>query len=265
MINKERKEEIKNLKQEIKDKKISNLKTSGIRNFKMTAKALEIIGPYVLTAGIVAGAFTLGKATPFYRDNIEAHSVTLTEYDEVGNSKTSQRYESNRDISKTKDKSNEIVCYSKWYQNSNGSYSRDKEIYSFDNEAINDILELFGKNEQEIRQVLDEKCSFIMKREETSKELKEEELKKDFTFTAKVCIEDKNDFIVREEEVGTNVASTIIYFLITLSIESGVFYLKYGLEGESFYDVVCVKNQYKKIDLTELKAKLKQKKLEYKI
>ena len=260
----EKAQEIEALKQEIKDKKRDNFKTGGIRNLKVAAKALEIVRPYALAAGLVVGTFALCKATPFYRDNVKAHLVTLTEYNEKGDSKTSQKYESTKYVSKTEDKSSKIVCCTKWQQNSNGSYSRDKEIYSLDGKTFDDISELIGKNEQEIRQILNEKFSFITKSEEISKELTEEDLKKDFTFMAMMYSEDKNNYIVRKEETGRNLVSTYFCICILLASESIVLYLKNGLEGESFYDVIYVKNQYKKINLTELKEKLKVKELEYK-
>ena len=53
------KKEIEILESEIKHSNLVNAKIGTIRNLKISARALQKIAPYALTAGIIAGGFTL--------------------------------------------------------------------------------------------------------------------------------------------------------------------------------------------------------------
>lgn len=83
------KKEIKILEFEIK---YFNLISGARKNLKISVKALQKVAPYVLTAGIIAGGFTLAGHTPFYSsDEKKVSSNAMTEIDDCEENRTIQQ------------------------------------------------------------------------------------------------------------------------------------------------------------------------------
>lgn len=53
------KKDIEDLEHKIKFSQFSNLKIKTVRNLKISLRAMQLIAPYVLTAGLIAGGFKL--------------------------------------------------------------------------------------------------------------------------------------------------------------------------------------------------------------
>ncbi len=111
------KKEIESLESEIKHSSFVNARIGAIRNLKISARALQKVAPYALTAGIIVGGFTLLGDIPFYpNDEWKVYSNVMTEFDNYGNIRTEQQYDSFEDENdNTLDSSNSMLYYySNW-------------------------------------------------------------------------------------------------------------------------------------------------------
>ena len=112
------KKEMETLEWEIEHSRLVNIKVGTIRNLKISARALQLVAPYVLTAGIIAGGFTLLGNIPFYGgDEWKVYSTVMTEFDNNGNIRYEQQYDSYKSSS-----DNKLYYYTKWQQNDDGCF-----------------------------------------------------------------------------------------------------------------------------------------------
>lgn len=257
------KKEIDLLESEIKHSSLVNAKIKAIRNLKITARALQLVAPYALTAGIVAGGFTLLGDIPFYPDDEwKVYSKVMTEFDNVGNIRTEQQYDNFKANDNTLDNSDSMLYYySEWKKSDNGFYSRTVQTYSIKKKSFEDIMELFKKEDLKLEDVLGEPSSNI---KETKNNLTENEIQEESIIKAVMYNEDKNDYIIHKETVGENIVLSILYLLVTILVE--LVPLFYRSEHSSFDFSDCVdkiKRKYQLLDIDTLTKKLELKRDNY--
>ena len=122
-------EEIECLEKEIKDIKINNTKKSIVKNLKISKKALQMVAPYALTAGIIAGTFkVVGIGFPIYMDTIKKTADIKSEFDANGSIiKSEKTYDSYENVEESR--INRLVVYSKWTKTNNNNYVREVLSY----------------------------------------------------------------------------------------------------------------------------------------
>lgn len=250
------KQEIESLESEIKHSSLVNAKIGAIRNLKISARALQLAAPYVLTAGIVAGGFTLLGDIPFYGgDEWKVYSNVMTEFDDAGNIRFEQQYDS------FENSDNILYYYSKWQQGNDGFYSRTVQTYSIKKKTYEDIIELFGQENLNLEDVLGEPSSNI---KETRNNLTDEELQEESFVKAVIYNKDENDYIMHKETVGENILLSVLYVLITGLCELAPLYWRSEHSYFDFADCVEeIKRKHQSLDIDTLTKKLELKKDNY--
>lgn len=258
------KKEIETLESEIKHSNLVNARIGAIRNLKISARALQKIAPYALTAGIIAGGFTLLGDIPFYpNDEWKVYSNVMTEFDNYGNIRTEQQYDSFEDENdNTLDSSDSMLYYySNWEKNDDGFYSRTIQTYSIKNKTYEDIIKFFGEENINLEDVLGEPNSNI---KETRNNLTDEELQEESFVKAIIYNKDENDYIMHKETVGENILFSVLYVLITGLCELAP--LSWRSEHSNFDFADCVeeiKRKHQSLDIDTLTKKLELKKDNY--
>ncbi len=253
----EMRREIKRLEKNLKYLNLVNLKIGAVKNLKISLKFMQLVVPYVLTAGIVTGGFKLvGFGFPFYgEDSFKENSNTMKEFDSLGNVRYEQQYDHFEN-------SNNILCYcSQWQRGDDGFYSRNVETYKLDELTEEEIQNLFYKENLNLSDVLGEPISI---KKETKNNVTEEELQQKDYLQAIIYIEDENDYIFRKETVAENIASTFIYVLMTLSAE--IIVVSIREKKSSFKFGACVneiKRQHQDVSTEELVKRLEIKRNNY--
>lgn len=249
--------EMKTLEFEIEHSRLVNIKVGAIRNLKISARALQLVAPYVLTAGIIAGGFTLLHHIPFYGgDEWKVYSTVMTEFDNNDNIRYEQQYGSYQSSS-----DNKLYYYTKWQQDDDGFYSRTAQVYSVKKKTYDDIIELFGQEDLQLQDVLGEPSSNF---KETKKNLTDEELQQESFIRAIIYNVDKNDYIIHEETVGENVLFSLLYICITLFCEMAPLYWRSEHSNFDFEDCVeNIKRKHQLVDMKTLKKKLELKRDNY--
>lgn len=250
------KKEIESLEYDIQHSTLANAKIGTIRNLRIGARALQLVAPYVLTAGIVTGGYTLLGDIPFYGgDEWKVYSNVMTEFDNAGNIRYEQQYGS------FKNSNNKLFYYTRWEQNEDGFYSRIVQTYSIKKKTYEDIIELFGQENLKLEDILGNADSTIR---ETKNNITEEELQAESCIKAIIYSKDENDYIVHKETVGENVLLSVVYVLLTLLCE--IIPLKIRSDVSSFdfeYCVDRIKEKYPLVDIDELTKKLEIKRNNY--
>lgn len=250
------KQEIESLEFEIKHSSLVNAKIGAIRNLKISARALQLAAPYVLTAGIIAGGFTLLGDIPFYGgDEWKVYSNVMIEFDDAGNIRFEQQYDS------FENSDNILYYYSKWQQGNDGFYSRTVQTYSIKKKTYEDIIELFGQENLNLGDVLGEPSSNI---KETRNNLTDEELQEESFVKAVIYNKDENDYIMHKETVGENILLSVLYVLITGLCELAPLYWRSEHSDFDFADCVEeIKMKHQSLDIDTLTKKLELKKDNY--
>lgn len=257
------KKEIELLESEIKYSSFVNVRIGAIRNLKISARVLQKVAPYVLTAGIIAGGFTLLGDIPFYpNDEWKVYSNVMTEFDNVGNIKTEQQYDSFEVNGNTLDNSDSMLYYySKWEKSDDEFYSRTVQTYSIKKKSIEDIMELFKKEDLKLEDVLGKPNSNI---KETKNNLTEDEIQEKSIIKAVIYNEDKNDYIVHKETVEENICSSALYVIIAGLCEFLPSYWRRKHSNFDFADCVKeIKRKHQSLDIDTLTKKLELKKDNY--
>lgn len=251
------KEEIDSLEKQLKYFKLINLKMDLIKNAKITARVCQRVAPYVVSAGIVAGAFKLfGIGMPFYPNNEKCYSNKMMEYDDLGNIRYEQQYdEFSHDY-------NSLSIYSNWQKHEDGWYKRTVTTYKIKVKTYEEVMNLINQDEVELENVLGECLSTIC---ETKNNLTEEELNEEPHIKVIMYDKDKNDYIIRKQPIIENVMITIFYVLFTMGVE--LIPWNYRKKVSSFNYNECVqriKTKYQHADFEKLKLKLEIRKNNYK-
>ncbi len=199
--------DIKKMEFELKHQNIVNAKRKTIRNLKISVRALQLVAPYVLIAGVTFGGFAQLNITPFYNgDEWEVPAQIMTEFDTLGNERYEKKYSSFG-------KSNTLYYYTKWKQNSDGTYSRMIETYPIKEKTYEEMVELLQQENVNLEEILGESEEEPI--EEIKKTLTEEELQEEAFIKAVVYSEDEDDYIICREDISLNIAETILYVVIT--------------------------------------------------
>ena len=98
-----------------------------VRNLKISLKALQLVAPYVLTATITTGLYSITV-------KLYLNSVTVI----YNNGEISKRY-----FYSDKQEDAIFVChYNKWLENNDGTYYRNVDIYSIANISYDEVVTL---------------------------------------------------------------------------------------------------------------------------
>lgn len=249
------KKDIVKLENEIKFSRISNLKIKSVRNLKISLRAMQLIAPYVLTAGLIAGGFKLLGGCPFYRDIKQQNLNTMKEFDNLGNIRYEEQYS---DFSSASDM---LYFYGKWERSDNGFYTRTVEKYKLEKLTEDEIKDLFEKEKVSLQDILGTPISSF---QESNNNLDEEEIERENYFQAIIYLENEEDYILVRESVSDNILITILYICITGLGELLPLYIRSEISNFDFGDCVSrIKEQYKPVDIPTLAKKLQIKRENY--
>lgn len=246
----ELKEEIETIENEIKYSQLKHLKRSGIKNLKIGARAIQLVAPYIVTAGITAGIFSFFHATPFYYgDERKCCAHMKTKLNSEGDISCKKQYES------FKDSTSQLYYYTKWRKEDNGYYSRTVDTYSLDDQSCEEIKKLFDQEKESLEEVLGSPISTVI---ETKNNLSESEINKEAILKAVIYDINQDDYIIKKETVLDNVLMTFLYLLLTIFAELGPIWFREEYSSFDFASCVfSIQDQYPKTDLDQLKKKLK--------
>ena len=238
------KNEIESLERQIKYSRLSNLKINSIKNLKLTARILQLVTPYALTAGILAGVFSIAGITPFRRDKKEVYSNVMMEFDNLGNIRYEQQY---NDFNKI----NVFKFYSKWESQEGDFYTRIVKTYNVEEKTYE---ELINKENLSLEDILGEPISII---KETKNNLTEEEINKKAFMQATIYRKDINDYIIKEETINENILLTIFYLLANVPLGAVLAFIRSQLSSFDFGECVeRINDEYESVDTQELRLKL---------
>ena len=141
------KKDIENLENKIKFSKFSNLQIRTIRNLKISLRAMQLVAPYVLTAGLIAGGFKLLGSCPFYRDIQQQNLNIMKEFDSLGNIRYEEQY------NEFSGDSDMLYFYGKWEKSNDGFYTRTVEKYKLKGLTEEEIRGLFEKEKMTLQDI----------------------------------------------------------------------------------------------------------------
>lgn len=255
------KKEIETMENEINDYKFEYIKKSTIKNLKITAKAFQLVAPYILTAGIVAEIFNISGNKPFSSNNERVYLNTMTEFYSMGNINIKKQYGDFKDsIENILDNRDSVLyLYSKWEKDSNNSYYRIIEIYSIKNKTYEDVKKILSQDDLE--KYLDDSNYYET---EIKNDLNIQELNSKNFIKAIVYDKDKNDYIEYKKNIFKNISCSIIYIFFASFCEFIPFYLRSNYSKFDFMKSVNkINEKYKTKDIDVLIKKLEIKKNNY--
>ena len=255
------KKEIETMENEINDYKFEYIKKSTIKNLKITARAFQLVAPYILTAGIVAEIFNISGNKPFSSNNERVYLNTMTEFYSMGNINIKKQYGDFKDsIENILDNRDSVLyLYSKWEKDSNNSYYRIIEIYSIKNKTYEDVKKILSQDDLE--KYLDDSNYYET---EIKNDLNIQELNSKNFIKAIVYDKDKNDYIEYKKNIFKNISCSIIYIFFASFCEFIPFYLRSNYSKFDFMKSVNkINEKYKTKDINVLIKKLEIKKNNY--
>ncbi len=255
------KKEIETMENEINDYKFEYIKKSTIKNLKITARAFQLVAPYILTAGIVAEIFNISGNKPFSSNNERVYLNTMTEFYSMGNINIKKQYGDFKDsIENILDNRDSVLyLYSKWEKDSNNSYYRIIEIYSIKNKTYEDVKKILSQDDLE--KYLDDSNYYET---EIKNDLNIQELNSKNFIKAIVYDKDKNDYIEYKKNIFKNISCSIIYIFFASFCEFIPFYLRSNYSKFDFMKSVNkINEKYKTKDIDVLIKKLEIKKNNY--
>lgn len=255
------KKEISDLEKIINNTKNYKLKRKAIRDLKLSLELLKEICPYIITASIIGGVFTICGETPFYKQNTKYNLNTRYEFNNDGKYSIQEQYD------EYKNAVNRICTYTKWEYKDN-KYTRIIREYS--GTDFNNIFEEFSKlieketlTENDIINFFNNKVNLILDnptytRIEITNSIPNEN---NNYIKLEYYDENKDEFIIREEKDYDNMVSSLTYILATTL---GCLILGALKENKSNTKKEKIIEEYlNSIDIDELKIKLKIKKDNY--
>lgn len=249
------KKDIENLENKIKFSKFSNLQIRTIRNLKISLRAMQLVAPYVLTAGLIAGGFKLLGSCPFYRDIQQQNLNIMKEFDSLGNIRYEEQY------NEFSGDSDMLYFYGKWEKSNDGFYTRTVEKYKLKGLTEEEIRGLFEKEKMTLQDILGAPFSSI---QESNNNVSEENIEKENYFQAIIYHEDKEDYIFVRESSSDNILITILYICVTGLGELLPFYIRTECSSFDFENCVSrIKERYQPIDIPVLTKKLEIKRENY--
>lgn len=242
------------LENKIKFSKLTNLKIGAIRNLKISLRATQLIAPYVLTAGLIAGGFKLLGSCPFYRDIHQQNLNTMKEFDNLGNIRYEEQY---KDLTA----SDMLYFYGKWEKSKDGFYIRTVEKYEIKELTEEEIKDLFEKEQITLQDILGAPVSSF---QESNNNVPEEEIERDNYFQAIIYTENDEDYILVRESSSDNIVLSILYVLLTALCELLPLYIRCEVSSFDFRNCVSeIKEKHQSVDIPTLKKKLEIKRENY--
>ena len=251
----EMQKEIIELENKIKYSKIGNAKIYALRGLKIVLRTGQLIAPFVVTAGIVTGVFSVFGGTPFYRDKHKQKLEMMKEIDSLGNISYEQQY------AKYSSAKRVIHYYSKWNFVEDNLYSRDIETYAIGDITEEQILKLINDDIESLRIVLGDPIS---KKKETKNNLSEEELQSAPLLEAVIHSKFDDDFIMVKESIDDNIGITLLWVLIVVLAE--IVPILWRIDCSEFDYSSCIrriKQNHPTIDVEELTKKIEIKRSNY--
>lgn len=205
------------LELKIAEQKSENFKQLNIRNLKVFTNTCNFIAPFVISAGLTVGAFSLcGGGLPFHSDKITKYKIYNLDFETKGYVTMDEEYRTNNWFDESLPE-NSLTIYSPW-EKQDSQYVRFKREYDINSLAT---LDLYNA-------VLDEDYEYIS---ENLKDYKEEEQvtseidsKKpnDYFFKASFHMLDKEDVLKYNETDLKNIIITIIELVLGLGCGGAV-------------------------------------------
>ena len=177
-----------------------------LRRLKMSLVVAQLVAPYVVAAGITFGAFAIFGRTPFIADDKKRELHIQNEIDSLGNTRVIEQYDS------FDEEKGNITYYEKWERGEDGEYFRNIKKYSIknlDEAQINDLISHIDSIKLE--DILGEATSIQV---EKRNHLEEEDINHNPYIQAVFYSKDTNDYITVKEDVGENIAFTILWLII---------------------------------------------------
>lgn len=249
--------EIQQLELALNRAKLNNLSKRLLRQLNISFSTAQLAAPYILTAGIIAGAFSFLGNTPFYpKDKRKVYSSVMTEFDNLGNIRHEQQY-GYFDYSL-----DTVRSYSKWELQANGSYARTIKTYKITTQTYEDLLVLFAQDDVSLEEIFGESETSI---KETKPYLNETEMEEGAILQANLYRINEEDYIFRNETIGENILASLGYIVVTFCAERIPAYFRrksfpFNYEGR----IRAIKVTYPLTDLESLQKKLAIKKENYK-
>ena len=233
-------DKLQELKEEKRARQIRNLKNLGIRNLKFFGYACNFIMPYVVTAGIIIGAFKIfNGGLPFAKDDIIKYKMINLESDASENILVEEKYQENHWYSDAIPSSSLQIVYP-WIESPGVGYTQVTRYYdvSTSTELINAIIE---KNIEKINELLPKYDEEIKQ----TNEYKNTDEKP--TIIANIHFLNKKDVLKYSESDLKNIIITSTEILLTFIIGSLVAYFRH------FNIIISIKdtNQQYKIESTK--------------
>ena len=248
------KNDIDDIKYIINHERQINKKNKIIKNLKITKNIIKICFPYIITPIITFESLAKMGHSPLIYDHIKENEKILKTIDSLGKITTINQYE------KIKEEYNVIYHYHKWEFKDN-EYQRVINKYYFDyrgfikdiNQSNDDIIDLLNNpNMLEKNYIIDSNQIMI----ETKNNLTSIDLKECEYFKIILYDENKDNFIIKDQEIPENLKDIGSYLLITVTIELLLKlilkkrYLKIEEENQKIIE------EYQPIDIETIKKKL---------
>ncbi len=220
------------LESRISEQKKENFKQLNIRNFKIFTNACNFAAPFVISAGLTVGVFSLfGGGLPFRSDKITKYKAYNLDFQTNGYVTMDNEYRTNNSLP-----SNTLVVYTPWKEQ-DGQHVRFKREYDIEELTS---LDLYNA-------VLDGDYNFVS---ENLKEYKEEKQivnkiddteENGYFFEASLHMLDKGDVLKYNETDLKNIVITIIELVLGLGIGGSIAYHR---DFEFLYELRRINNNY---------------------
>lgn len=120
----------------------NNKKGNGvIKNLKIFGHSIRRVAPYIIAGAVLFEGFSFDGSTPFIKDTSYSYAKYIKEWDSRGNATVVQDGDtySKEPLTEAIVTTN-VLYYTEWKKNSDGTYYRYKYSYGIDNLVFNDVL-----------------------------------------------------------------------------------------------------------------------------
>lgn len=233
------------LESNISKQRWENFKQFNIRNLKVFAKACNFAAPFVISTGIVVGAFTLfGGGLPFHSDEITKYKAYNLDFQTNSYVAMEDEYRTNGVFDDALP-SNSLIVYTPW-EEQDGQYIRFKREYDIEKLTT---LDLYNAVLDEDYDYISDNLKDYKEEKQTTNEINLEE-DNDYFFEASLHMLDKEDVLKYNETSLKNMIITIIELILGLGIGGAIAYFR---DFEFMYELRIVNNNYK-CNITSLKS-----------
>ena len=250
--------EIDKIEGNIKVTKINNKINLGIRNLKIFGRALQGIGPYVIVAGLVFGAFTLFGEVPFYpqKEFKVAQHEQIIDNTRTLSDKVTYVGVNSKPI-------NSAHYSTKWEKKEDGRYYRMIKEYNIGDYTIEDLKEIIKNPELDFDTTFGKNTSIKYEVKEEN-QITKEDLEEGTGFKIVYRYTDEEDVILGAQDIGPNLLFSFLYLALTALPTLGVIAWRIEDSDFDFMDYVEeYKDDYEPVDTKELEQLFKEKKIKF--